>query len=287
LSLASIGHQPRDPTKEGRALASALDYILEEPLVRDGYLGRTDHSRMYGHGIITLMLTEMCGMGKTDQQDQLIRVRCEAALNVILSAQQVKKSLVHRGGWRYNPNSKDSDLSVTVWQLMALRSARNAGFTVPKKSIDDAIAYLKVCYNSDRDAQGQPTNLNTGFCYQKGRNPEFATSAAGLLALQVSGAYDAPEVKACSRYLLSNRMTPDQDVNWFYYGIYYYAQGMAQRGGETASRAKDITESLLMAIQNDDGSFKGRGEEGSQIYSTAMAILSLSIQHHYLPIYQR
>jgi len=31
------------------------------------------------------------------------------------------------GGWRYNPRPFDADISVTVCQMMALRSAKNAG----------------------------------------------------------------------------------------------------------------------------------------------------------------
>jgi len=47
------------------------------------------------------------------------------------------------GGWRYlnkrYPHLNDSDLSVTGWQLMFLRSAKNAGFDVPEKNINDGV----------------------------------------------------------------------------------------------------------------------------------------------------
>ena len=39
----------------------------------------------------------------------------------------------------YTPDSRDSDLSVTIWQLMALRSAKNAGLQVPGKAISDGL----------------------------------------------------------------------------------------------------------------------------------------------------
>jgi len=288
LSLASIGHQPGDPTDEGRAMSRAIDFVVEDRLVdENGYFGKADHSRMYGHGITTLMLTEMLGMGASDEQDRKIRLRAEAALDLILKAQAIEKSPKHAGGWRYTPNANDSDLSVTVWQLMALRSARNAGFTVPKTSIDIAIKYLQVCYKSERGKNGKPKNLDSGFCYEPGRRPEFATTAAGLLALQVCGAYDLPEVEAASKFLMKKEVRPQENRTWFFYGIYYYAQGQAQRGGEIASEARRITEELLAKMQKADGSFEGNGQEKNPVYSTSMAILSLSIQHHYLPIYQR
>ena len=102
----------------------ALVFVLGDDRVDDkGYYGRADGSRMYGHGIITLMLTEMLGMGVSDEQDQQIHDRCQKAIDVILSAQKVQKPTHYRGGWRYTPESTDSDLSVSIWQLMALRSA--------------------------------------------------------------------------------------------------------------------------------------------------------------------
>ena len=41
----------------------------------------------------------------------------------------------------------DSDLSVTGWHLMFLRSARNAGFDVPDRAIADAVAYIRRTFS--------------------------------------------------------------------------------------------------------------------------------------------
>ncbi len=287
LSLASLGHQPCDPTDEGRAMARAIDYVVSDAVVdRRGYFGSQDHSRMYGHGITTLMLAEMTGMGRDANQDRKVRERCQQAIDLILKSQSQKKSWQNAGGWRYLPDSGDSDLSVTVWQLMALRSAKNSGIRVPSTAIDQAIKYLQVCYDSDRHVDGTPKKNQAGFSYQRGRAPEFASTSAGVLALQVCGAYDYPEIDGACDFLLSEK-PPDPNRAWIFYGLYYYAQGLAQRGGEQADIARKVTEDLLFRLQRDDGSYEGRGQENSRIYCTAMAILSLSVQHHFLPIYQR
>ncbi|MGV2337256.1 MAG UNVERIFIED_CONTAM: hypothetical protein LVR18_25250 [Planctomycetaceae bacterium] len=103
----------------------ALAFVLKDDRVdAKGYFGDRDGSRMYGHGIITLMLTEMLGMGVSDEQDVLIHDRCQRAIDVILSAQKTRKPVQAHGRWRYTPAATDADLSVSVWQLMALRSAR-------------------------------------------------------------------------------------------------------------------------------------------------------------------
>ena len=68
MALAATGNQPGDSSPEGQAMQRALAFVLADDRVDDkGYYGRTDGSRMYGHGIITLMLTEMLGMGVSDE----------------------------------------------------------------------------------------------------------------------------------------------------------------------------------------------------------------------------
>lgn len=295
MALAAVGHQPTDKTPEGIAMRRALDFLLRpaadgsDKAPYAGYLGGADASRMYGHGIVTLALTEMLGMGVDKRQDALLRERCQKAVELILRSQRSRKyDRRFDGGWRYTPESADADLSVTVWQVMALRSAKNAGLGVPKEAIDGAVAYLKRSYDSPRDATGRPTNLKSACGYTPGQPPHFAMAAAGLLALQVCGQYDAPEVTGSANWLRERRLSYDE--KWFFYGTYYYAQGMQKRGGEFASTARQATEQLLLERQEADGSWLGHdGQErgmAGRVYCTSLAVLSLSVKYHFLPIYQ-
>ena len=54
---------------------------------------------MYGHGIITLTLTELLGMGMDDQVDQVIREKSQSAIDLILRSQKVNKNKAQQGGW--------------------------------------------------------------------------------------------------------------------------------------------------------------------------------------------
>lgn len=286
LALASCGHQPADPTPEGQSMRKALAFVLRpEAQEKDGYFGQNDGSRMYGHGITTLMLAEMLGMGGDAAQDELIREKCRRAIDLILRAQKVSKSDLNRGGWRYAPDSPDSDMSVTVWQTMALRAAKNAGMDVPRQAIDDAVAYIRRLYQPDSEKKGA-VKLG-GFGYQtKGR--EMSTTAEGLLALQVCGQYEAEETIGASDRLLKEGIR--QGERWFFYTTYYYAQGMYQRGGKHAEEGKRLVPDLLLPLQSREGWWEGiNGEErqGGKVYATAMAVLSLAVKNHYLPIYQR
>jgi len=286
LALTSLGHQPGDPTPEGDALRKALAYVVRpEVQEADGYFGKKDNSRMYGHGITTLMLSEMLGMGADSAQDELIREKCRKAIALILRAQKVKKNEHNTGGWRYTPDDTTSDMSVTVWQVMALRAAKNAGFDVPKEAIEEAVKYMKRLYEPDKE-KGGVVKLG-GFGYQnKGR--ELSTTAEGLLALQVCGEYEAEETLGAAERLLKEGIRPEE--RWFFYTTYYYAQGMYQRGGKHAEAGRRVVTDVLLPLQNREGDWEqggGDGREAGKVYATSMAVLSLAVKNHFLPIYQR
>jgi hypothetical protein len=290
MAMASVGVQPGDPSPEGQAMHEALAFELRDDRQdKNGYYGARDGSRMYGHGIVTLMLSEMLGMSSDQQQDEQIHQRCQKAIDLILSSQKENKSYQFRGGWRYTPDSRDADLSVTIWQLMALRSAKNDGLKVPAAAIEEAVEYLKRSYASPLDRNGIPDNRASGFCYTPGQNsPTYTMTAAGLLAMQVCGEYESPLVVGAADWLLEH--PPKWNERFCSYGTYYYAQGMYQRGGKHAEAARQFVEEMLLAKQDSDGSWKA--ENGSEsglgrVYATAMAILSLSVKYHYLPIYQK
>ncbi len=286
LALGSMGHQPGDPTPEGIAMKKALNYVLHpERQETDGYFGRKDGSRMYGHGITSLMLAEMLGMGADAQMDQLLREKGRKAIDLILRAQKVPKNDNNRGGWRYSPDAGDSDMSVTVWQTMALRAAKNAGMDVPKEAIDEAVRYIKRCYEPGDERAGR-VRLG-GFGYQ-GRGRELSTTSEGLLALLVCGDYDSEEVRGASERLFQDGIK--QGERWFFYTTYYYAQSMYQRGGKYAEAGRRNVADVLLPLQSREGWWEGQGGEergGGKIYATTMAVLSLAVKNHYLPIYQR
>lgn len=288
MALGATGHQPTDPDREGEAMRKALDYLLGDNRQRDnGYFGG-DGSRMYGHGIVTLALSEMLGMGVSADQDRRLRKRLNKALELITWAQDRKEKAdeEHYGGWRYEPDARDSDLSITIWQLLALRSAKNAGVQVPKSSIDKAVVYVKRAYKPIEDKHDDQKG---GACrYQKGRRAEYAAAAAGLVALQVCGLYEGTEVDGSVEFL--SNLRPTWDTRYLFYGTYYYAQGLYQRGGPKADEARKTVNALLVPRQDQNGSWQPNdGEErgAGRVYATSMAVLSLAVYQHFLPIYQR
>ncbi|MEM1067912.1 MAG: prenyltransferase/squalene oxidase repeat-containing protein [Planctomycetota bacterium] len=290
MAMASIGTEPVADTDRGRAMHKALKFVVSERNQDStGYFGGRDGSRMYGHGIITLMLTEVLGMCANPTENKVLHDRLVKAIKLILASQEVPKPDKLVGGWRYTPASRDSDLSVSIWQLMALRSAKNDGLEVPGESIEMALDYLRNSYASPIRPDGTPRDQVSGFSYTPGtHHPSFAMTAAGLLAMQVCGQYESPLVKGAAEWLLQH--PPRMHERFFFYGMYYYAQGMHQAGGKYAEKADKLVPEMLLEAQRSDGAWLARGGEERNygaVYATALAILSLSVRYHYLPIYQR
>ncbi|MEI6675189.1 MAG: hypothetical protein WCO57_08440 [Verrucomicrobiota bacterium] len=287
LALAACGHQPADATPEGQAMRKGIDYaLLPENQTKDGYFGKVDNSRMYGHGITTLMLAEMLGMGVDDKQDALVREKCKLGVELILRAQGMRKDPMNTGGWQYEPDSAGSDLSVTCWQTMALRASQNAGIDVPRQAIDNVVGYMKRMYMPVGGKRGP--NIPGGFGYSAPATTT-STTAEGFLAMQVCGQYEAEETLAAANLLFQVDLKADH--RWFFYTMYYYAQGMYQRGGKYAETAARLVPEILLPYQQREGWWQGPENDemgtGGKTYVTSLAVLALAVKNHFLPIYQR
>src|SRR4029077_1179227 len=118
LAMMSGGHQPgRGPY--GGVVEKALQYVLNADDGRGYLLGRTgmSHGPMYGHGFGTLFLAEVHGMVHDRELREQLRLTLKQAIRLIVDSQNPE------GGCRYQPSSRDADVSVTICQVMALRAA--------------------------------------------------------------------------------------------------------------------------------------------------------------------
>lgn len=276
MALMAAGHTPDDP-KRGAAIRGGIQYVLSQ-MRNDGYFGQSDNSRMYGHGICTLMLTEAAGQTEDPVLEKKILDAVKRAVDVILKAQAIKKQPAHQGGWRYEPLSGDSDLSLTGWQTMALRSAKNIGIDVPASSIQAAVTYIR--------GMARPTGE---FSYEGGGDTP-SLRGVGLLALPVCGVYDAPELAKATAQMI--KAPPKWQGPWFYYSTYYASVGMYQMGDDAWRRFYPVVDNLLLKQQKPDGSWpeppgNNEWDSGGAVYTTSMSLLALAVHYHLLPIYQR
>lgn len=278
MSFLAAGHVPGEGPY-GPDIERGIDWVLDHQDGNGMLIHKRSHGPMYSHGISTLMLAEVVGM-VNKRQAKRVRAGLERAIELILKSQEVPKSAKHAGGWRYSPTSRDSDLSVTGWQLLALRAAKNVGCDVPADNIEKAIEYVKRC--ATRPRRGLPG----GFTYQPGQGPTAVRTGTGILCLEVAGDHKSAEAMEGAEYLLT-RPLRSRDGH-FFYGVYYCSVGMFKIGGKYWERTKDDLFNLLIAEQLPDGSWQNGAEARyGKVYCTSMAVLALGIEYRYLPIYQR
>lgn len=276
MAFMAAGHVPGEGPY-GRQLLRGIRWVLDHQEANGMLVHRRSHGPMYSHGISTLMLAEVVGMLE-GQLAKDCQSALEEAVRLILGAQQVPKSSRHAGGWRYQATSPDSDISVTGWQLLALRAAKNVGCDVPADAIDRAVDYVKGCSVAG----------NRGFGYQSGRGPTPTRTGTGILCLEVCGEHHAAEALGGAEYLL-NRPLRYHD-NYFFYGVYYCSVGMFKIGDKYWESTKRHLVEELLDHQETNGSWQVRGRSESRIgrvYCTSMAVLALAVEYQYLPIYQR
>jgi len=279
MAFLSAGNEP-GRGKYGENIDRAIAFILEHQ--RDGMLVTSDtsHGPMYEHGISTLLLGEVLGMVLEERPgyEKINRVHRDA-VNLILRAQNVPRDRLSSGGWRYTPTSNDSDISVTGWQVLALRAAEDAGLSVPRKNIDEAVLYVKRCLHP-----------SGGFGYMPGGEPNIARTGTAILAIEISGDFQSQEARRGGDWLLKNPL--QWKGPFFYYAVYYSTQAMYQLGGDYWEKWKPQSEGILLGQERADGSWPAPPNETHEhqagpAYTTAMAILSLTVDYKYLPIYQR
>ena len=278
MAFLAAGHVPGEPGPYRGSVEKGIRYVLAHQQPNGLLVAQTSHGPMYCHGISTLMLAEVAGMTPDLELSSRVQTALGRAVKLILAAQNVPKGADQAGGWRYQANSADSDISVTGWQLMALRAAKAAGCEVPSSSIDRAIAYLKRC----------AVKHGGGFGYQPGGGPNNARTGTGILALEICGEHLTAEAVAGAEYLLKH--PPQWSAQYFFYEVYYCPIAMFQMGDKYYLPYQSKLTALLLEHQQADGSWlsdDGNDRNGGRNYCTAMAVLALSVEYRYLPIYQR
>jgi prenyltransferase beta subunit len=307
MAFISHGHIPGNK-RFGRHLERAIEFVIscQKPngLItlngpNDANITRNVEHEIgtcaaYNHAISSLTLSETYGMCDAPRAK-----RVQAVINKSLSASLLmqhwpKDQARDRGGWRYiddsGPNAEyDSDLSITGWELMFLRSARNAGFNVPRERIEEAVGYVRRCYSSKWGA----------FQYIASNDDDRsrAMAGAGILALAHAGFHGAPEAQKSADWILRynfdayNVIIPVDGHDRYHYALFACCQAMYQLGGRHWQEFFPRTVATLLAHQRPDGSWPADthwhdGQFGNA-YTTALVVMSLGAPNQLLPIFQR
>ena len=192
--------------------------------------------------------------------------------------------------------NSESDVSVSGWQILALKAARRAG---ANEVSQDCVSRMEAFFNRCQDPASGRTS------YQSPDGPSDAMTAVGMLEYEfIREMPDAPLVVNGAKYLADeaessfkfDRKRPKQKRKQFaavpgdYYTYYNGTLAMFQAGGQPWKRWNDVVRDTLVDQQCDDeeGCRRGSwdpsdrwGPQGGRVYSTALAVLTLEVYYRY------
>ena len=271
--LANGNTTTRGPYAENveRVVRYLVSQSRSNGLIASG--GQESGRPMYGHGFALMFLATAYGM-ETDP-----KLREEMRKVIVAAIDLTSRGQSNIGGWTYVPGMGDEG-SVTVTQIQALRACHNAGFTVPKGVIAEAVRYLERC---------KAPGGGIVYSYGSGGGARLAISAAAIATLYNAGEYESKLAEDTMNYVWESFKANGNDWNGaFGHGFYahlYASQAFYQAGDEYWDTYFPRARDSLLARQLSDGSWMGDGIGNT--YGTAIALTILQLPYKFLPIYQR
>jgi uncharacterized protein YfaS (alpha-2-macroglobulin family) len=219
---------------------------------------------MYEHGFAVRFLAEAYGKVADGALKDRLKATLTRAVAVIADGQN------REGGWRYQPNSKDADLSATCCQLQALAAASAAGVNVPRATIDEGIKYVLACRKKDGRFQYMPNVPSDDAA-------SYAYTAAALSALNAAGYHGDEEALEQGAAFLRGFQSPGVSDDFLYNAMLYEAHESAapvvKAGVTDWSPWYSGVRDALLDRRNKEGVWGGK--EGSSPILTALALLIL------------
>lgn len=235
---------------------------------------------MYEHGIAAFALCEANAVAVASHEAPNPRYYrgAKRAVDFIFSQQH------DDGGWRYTDEfARPSDTSVTGWQVLALKSAMEAGIEVPEPVID---RIRRLFRRRETGQDGRTGYLNRHV------NTD-ATTAIGMLVHQfLLGTPESSLVRAAAPYMAEqaeNQWPKPAAIDKPDYYLWYNGTlAMFQAGGEPWEQWNRRVRDAIIGLQRTEGCERGSwdpdsrwGRQGGRIYTTALAALTLEVYYRY------
>jgi len=267
LAFLGAGYTHREG--EHRRVIRDGIYYLERAAMQTPNGLDLQEGTMYAQGIATLALCEAYAL----TQDPALKDLAQRSVDFIVYAQDKQG-----GGWRYTPGSR-GDTTVTGWQVMALKSGRMSGLSVPRST----------WYLVEKFLDSVQADQGAVYGYLD-PEPRPSCTAIGLLCRMYDGWQPDRPALARGVKLLSDVKPSPQDV----YFNYYATQVMFHWGGSDWKRWNRTLREYLVKTQATEGHESGswyfedpHARSGGRLYCTAMSVMTLEVYYRYLPIYDR
>lgn len=273
-----------------RPIRKALRSMMLEQDPDTGFLGSSrGHDSMYQHGFGMLALAEAYGVVDDralwsevpEMKGRGVGRSLGQALELAARCAVTSAKGNSYGAWRYSPDAKDADTSVSGAVLMGLLAARNAGVEVPDETIDKAIKY----YATMTGPNGQ-----VGYSGSPGGGSDAVTSIA-VLVTAIARQKSLPHYGRSLGYLKGRSRAGEAGMEGYpTYTRYYRAQALFQGDVEAWEEWNARLVQELKKLQDKQGSFAGfagRGGGFGGTVDTALALLALAVNYKFLPVYER
>lgn len=270
LTFLGRGVKPGDGSPYCGVVSKALDWMVSNAKLNGDMRAG---GNMYDQGIATLALTEAYGLTKDDK----LKDPVQAAVNFVVDAQHAD------GGWRYTPKEA-GDLSVSGWQIMALKSAELSGLMISETCLAKARAWLR-----EKIVSGPHGGLYS-YTAGAGAGPP-AMQAAGFFCAQLLGiSPNSTRARDSVAALMTHGFDPAKANIYYWYnavlGSYQY------QGPFWQAWNKRLIDHYL-PLQRRDGLLAGtwdpaghqHGDQMGRVIVTAMFTLSLEVYYRYTPLY--
>ena len=272
MALMGGGHTIRKGEYRRNVLRGVEDLMRRQ--AADGAVDKN----MYTHAICTIALCEAYGRARDERIGKAARkavAYCEKGVNP-------------DGGWRYTANCGVSDMSVSGWVIMALKTARLGQIKFDHRVYSQAMSFV----DSVTDAGGG-RNSNGVVAYQYAPDQSYpsnarpAMTAAGMMVRQFSGVGVKSHVLVKGAEL-TKRIPPSWSGKDFY--LWYYATyAMHNMGGEYRiwwnRRIRDVLLKYQAKDGDNAGSWDPKGDRwaaaGGRVYTTALGALCLEVYYRY------
>lgn len=279
LAFQGAGYLPDGNDRLCRPVRLGWEFLSDQQLESGQFSpGDAKDHHFYTHALCTIALCELLAMSGDDS----LRPAAQRAIDYLVDTQAPP------GGWRYRP-LENSDLSVTGWVMMALKSGAMAGLNVPSpvfKRISDFLDTVQV-----------PDGTRYKYVEYEVYNPESmpVMTSVGLLCRQYLGwpRSDDRLHRGVEHILQNPPVWGRRRTNVYYW---YYATQVCKHMGEPMwSEWNEVMRELLPKHQEKRGRERGSwppdgdrwGYEGGRLYQTCMSLYILEVYYRHLPLYQR
>jgi len=283
LAFLGSGHSPNKEGPYRRHVTKALQNLVDAQNGIGSFHPPGD-KYFYNHSLVTLAIAEAYAMTRdAEYKDSL-----ESALEYTFSSQQPG------GGWDYTTSKTGrNDLSITGWQVMALRASEKAGIPIPAKIRQNVSHFINRAFT--RGGYGIYANIDP----EAGRKGANMVAVALLSHLYSGGiSSDSRARKAITHLVQGNPPEGKKLANWeLNYQSYYYwyaaTLALFNVGGKSWEAWNTLLQRTTLPLQRRDAHISGSwdpepswvGRSGGRIYSTAINVLTLEVYYRYRPVF--